>query len=526
MTEIKEQFSKGQLAVITVTILIASLLFVLDYSISSVILPYVIGDLGARYEQGTYIVTTFSIGNAFALPPVFFLLKYFGKRRLFIFSLLTFPIASFICGTTGSFGVLLFFRFILGIVSGPILPLALFILLDLYPKKYQDIIFGVWACTMISAPMLGPLIGGFLATALSWRAVFLSMIPIGIIAALIIYLMLELEKERKVVPFDLFGYFLLVVMSVTLQFMMDKGQQWDWHRSHLVLFLAITFLLAAALFIVWNRYQDTPVLDFELLKLKSFSLAILITMLTYSSFFGTMVIIPLWLETKMGYDAFNAGLANAPVGIIPFLISPFVGFFMRAISVRKLLFFAMCVFASVSYWTTNFYVDIDLYHIQMSRLILGIGFAFYLAPLMTLSLSEVNQEDHPKALIFFHFVRVTSGAIGTAAFTTIWTRRTHFHREFLTEFVTPLNPYTKQFLDATKHVPFQIGKPLAVINESVNNQATVLALLDVFWAIMWCYIAAGLAIIFWWGFDKIKKILNDRNQNSTATGVAAETGRF
>jgi DHA2 family multidrug resistance protein len=526
MTAINEQFSRGQLAIITITILVASLLFVLDYSISSVILPYVIGDLGARYEQGTYIVTTFSIGNAFALPPVFFLLKYFGKRRLFIFSLLTFPIASLACGLTQSFGVLLFFRFILGVVSGPILPLALFILLDLYPKKYEDIIFGVWACTMISAPMIGPLIGGFLATAVSWRAVFLFMIPIGIIAALVIYLMLELEKEKEVIPLDLFGYFLLTVMSVTFQFMMDKGQQWDWHRSPLVLFLGTTFLLATTIFIVWNRYQENPILDFKLLKLKSFSLAILITMLTYSSFFGTMVIIPIWLETKMGYDAFNAGLANAPIGIIPFMVSPFVGYFMRIFSPRKLLFFSMCVFAAVAYWTTNFYVDIDLYHIQMSRLILGIGFAFYLAPLMTLSLLEVNKEDHSKALIFFHFVRVTSGAIGTAAFTTIWTRRTHFHREFLTEFVTPLNPYTKQFLEATKHVPFQIGKPLAVINESVNNQATVLALLDVFWAIMWCYIAAGLAIIFWWGFDKIKKILNDRGRNSTATGIAVENGSF
>lgn len=502
MSDSQQNLSPFQLFVVTFTTLIASLLFVLDYSISSVILPYVVGDLGARVEQGTYIVTTFSAGNAFAIPLLFFLLNYLGKRRLFIFSLLIFPFASLVCGLTDSFSVLLFFRFILGIISGPILPLALFILLEIYPKKYHQKVFGFWASTMISAPMLGPIIGGFFATALSWRIAFLVMIPIGILCGLVLGLILELEKEKKIVPFDKFGFVLLITMTVSAQFIMDKGQQWDWYRSPLVLFLAGTFLLALALFIAWNRYCESPILNFSLLKRKTFSLSILIVILTYSSFFGTIVIIPIWLETYMGYDAFKSGLANAPIGILPFLIAPFLGFFFSRFSSKKLLFFSMVVFAAVSYWTTNFYIDIDLTHIQLSRFILGLGFAFYLAPLMTLSLEEISESERPSALIFFHFFRVTSGAIGTSCFTTIWTRRGYFHRQFLTEFVTPLNPYTGQFLEAAKKVSFPIGKPIAELNYLAREQAVVLALLDVFWAIMWCYIAAASAILLWWLWDK------------------------
>lgn len=505
MSEQADTLPPFQLVVVTLTTMIASLLFVLDYSISSVILPYVVGDLGARVEQGTYIVTTFSVGNAFAIPLLFFLLNYFGKKRLFIFSLFIFPVASFICGVTDSFEILLLFRFILGVISGPILPLALFILLDLYPKKYHQKVFGFWASTMISAPMLGPIIGGFLATVASWRIAFLIMIPIGLLCGLILGLILELEKEKKIVPFDKLGFFLLVTMSVCLQFIMDKGQQWDWYRSNLVLFLAGIFFLALALFIFWNRYCEVPILDFSLLKRKTFSLSILLVILTYSSFFGTIVIIPMWLETYMGYDAFKSGLANAPVGILPFVIAPFLGFFFSRFSTKKLLFFSMVVFATVSYWTTNFYIDIDLYHIQLSRLLLGLGFAFYLAPLMTLSLEEINESERPSALIFFHFFRVSAGAIGTSSFTTIWTRRGYFHRQFLTEFVTPLNPYTAPYLDAAKKVPFPIGKPLAELNASVQNQAVVLALLDVFWAIMWCYIIAALAILLWWLWAKAQE---------------------
>jgi len=266
MSDSQQNLSPFQLFVVTFTTLIASLLFVLDYSISSVILPYVVGDLGARVEQGTYIVTTFSAGNAFAIPLLFFLLNYLGKRRLFIFSLLIFPFASLVCGLTDSFSVLLFFRFILGVISGPILTLALFILLEIYPKKYHQKVFGFWASTMISAPMLGPIIGGFFATALSWRIAFLVMIPIGILCGLVLGLILELEKEKKIVPFDKFGFVLLITMTVSAQFIMDKGQQWDWYRSPLVLFLAGTFLLALALFIAWNRYCESPILNFSLLK--------------------------------------------------------------------------------------------------------------------------------------------------------------------------------------------------------------------------------------------------------------------
>ncbi|MFZ4672950.1 MAG: DHA2 family efflux MFS transporter permease subunit [Chlamydiia bacterium] len=505
MSEPKDTLTTFQLLVVTFAILMASLLFVLDYSISSVILPYVVGDLGARVEQGTYIVTTFSVGNAFAIPLMFFLLNYFGKKRLFVLSLLIFPFTSVVCGLTDSFEVLLFFRFLLGVISGPILPLALFILMDLYPEKYHQKVFGIWASTMISAPMLGPIIGGFFATVFTWRIAFLIMIPIGLLCGLTLWIILSMEKERKIVPFDTFGFILLGTMSICIQFIMDKGQQWDWYRSPLVLFLTAIFLLALALFIVWSRYSEAPILNFSLLKRKTFSLSIILVLLTYSSFFATVVIIPIWLETYMGYDAFKSGLANAPVGVLPFLIAPFLGYFFSWFSSKKLLFFSMVVFAAISYWTTNFYIDIDLYHIQLSRLILGLGFAFYLAPLMTLSLEEINESERSSALIFFHFCRVTAGALGTSCFTTIWTRRGYFHRQFLTEFVTPLNPYTGQFLEAAKKVPFGVTSPPAELNSSLQNQAVILALLDVFWAIMWCYIIAASSILLWWLWDRIER---------------------
>jgi DHA2 family multidrug resistance protein len=515
MNEQENEISKSKLITISVVLLIASLLFVLDYSISSVILPYVIGDLGARYEQGTYIVTTFSIGNAFAIPPLFFLVKRFGERRMMVMILLLFPLVSFLCGITDSFNLLLFLRFILGVISGPILPLSLFILLDTFPKKHHGMVFGIWSSVLILAPMIGPLIGGFLTTVFSWRVVFISAVPIGIICGLVLAYELDLEKKGKWTSFDFFGYFLLVIISATSQFMMDKGQQWDWHRSKLVLCLAGACLLSLILLIVWTKHHTPPVLDFALLKKKNFLLSIIVLIFSYSSFFGTIVLVPLWLETYMGYDAFTAGLANAPLGIMPVILAPFNHIFMRYLTTRQLLFISMCIFAASTYWCMNFYVDIDLYHIQMSRFFNGFGFAIFLAPLLTLSLEDVSEEEKPQALIFFHYVRTSIGALGTGLLNTVWTRRTVFHRQFLTEFVNVLNPYVDKYIEASKKVRFFIGDHLALINRDAENQGRVLGLLDVFFVITCFYCCAALCIFLWWLVPKIYTMLTakEKTQN-------------
>ncbi|MFZ4773572.1 MAG: DHA2 family efflux MFS transporter permease subunit [Chlamydiia bacterium] len=508
-----------QLILVTITLCLASLLFVLDYAVASVILPYVIGDLGARYEQGAYIITSFSIGNAFSIPPIFFLTKYFGERRLLFYTLMLFPLASFWCGITNSFPVLLIFRFILGFISGPILPVALFLLLDLYPKKLHDTVFGVWACTMITAPMIGPVIGGYLCTEYSWRMAFLIAIPIGILCGLFLRYELGLETKREKVPFDMVGYLLLCTVSVTAQFINDKGQQWDWYRSNLVLFLAFTCLLALCLFIAWSWKSLNPILDFAFLRKPSFVLALVILILTYSSFFGSIIVIPIWLETMMGYDAFKAGMAIAPIGIIPVLVAPFNAILIKKFGIRPLLFASMCAFAAVSYYTTNFYIDVDLFHIQMSRLFLGIGFAIYLAPLLSLGLEEMSEEEKPKALVFFHYIRVTAGAIGAGCFSTIFSRRTYFHHEFMTEFVNQLNPYLEPFTRAIKRLPFPSGKPIAVIGQAVEQQAKVLALLDVFWVIMWMYILAALAIVAWWIVPKIIALFSEEKRDDAESAL-------
>jgi len=486
-----------QLILVTIVLCIASLLFVLDYSVSSIILPYVIGDLGARYEQGVYIVTTFSVGNALSIPPLLFAFKYFGERRALFYSLLLFPFASLICGLTNSFNVLLFFRFILGLISGPIMPLALFVLLDLYPKKHHETVFGIWACTVITAPAIGPLIGGYLCTEYTWRIAFLFAIPIGLICALILRYELGLEKETEKPPFDWIGYFFLAVMSTTMQLLIDKGQQWDWYRSNLVLFLFSVFVVSLVLFLVWNFYSDKPVLELSLLRRSNFSLSIVLVILTYGCLFGSIIIIPVWLETMQGYDAFKAGLALAPIGIIPLCVAPFNAVLVEKFGLRPLLFFSMCAFAAVSYYTTNFYVYVDLYHIQMSRLFLGLGFAFYLAPLLALALEGMNDEERPKAMILFSYIRMVAGAVGAGGFATLVTRRSFFHHEFLGEFVNVLNPYYSQYMTATQQLPFYAGAPNAILNGQIEQQARILAIIDVFWVMTWMYVAAIGAILLW-----------------------------
>lgn len=481
---------------------LGSLIYILDYSSTSVSLPYIVGDLSVRYEQGTYVMTSFTVGYAIAVPPVNWLIRRLGMIPLYIACFTGFSIVSFFCGITTSFNQLLLGRFILGFLLGPMIPISLAIITRTFSKKQQGVAFGIYTSILVLGPMVGPLVGGFLSYDYSWRWIFYMNVPLGCLCAMILYFLWPCHDQREKTDFDWLGYVFIVIFSSTLQLVIDKGQQWDWFRSDLVLTLLGLSLISLVFFLAWNSFQKEPIFHFAFLKKNSYLLAIILIIFTYSAYFGSIAMLPNWLETKMSYDAITAGLALAPIGIIPTILGPFATYMNHLIGPRILLFISMIIFTIVSFYTTFFYIDIDLYHIQISRLFLGFAFALYIAPLIGLCLLDIEVDNQPKALVLFHYIRNMAGAIGIGAYETLWLRRTVFHRQYLAEFVTPYNPLYVEYHKSLDKLPLQEQSKTALLESVTHHQATILGLDDTFFFMGIVYaistlIIAGFLIYLW-----------------------------
>ena len=467
----------------TLALSAATFMNVLDTSIANVSLPAIAGDLGVSPNQGTWVITSFGVANAIAVPLTGWLSQRFGQVRLFTASVLLFVLTSWLCGLAPNMTTLIILRVLQGLVAGPMIPLSQALLLSSYPKALAGLAMALWSMTTLVAPVMGPLLGGWITDNISWPWIFYINIPVGFGAAFITWsIFRKRESKTKKLPIDSVGLALLVIWVGSLQIMLDKGQELDWFHSGEVIALAVVALVGLIAFVIWELTEEHPVVDLTLFKRRNFWAGALALSIGYGLFFGNVVLLPLWLQQYMGYTATDAGRVLAPVGIFALLLSPLVGRNIAKVDPRKFAAFAFLVFALVLWMRSNFNTQADEFTILIPTVIQGVAMAFFFIPLVTITLSGIEPDRIAAASGLSNFVRITAGSFGTSIATTIWQDRAAMHHAQISEYVTQGSAATSSALSGLASAGLTPEQALGTVNRLVDQQAYMLAANDVFYA--------------------------------------------
>jgi DHA2 family multidrug resistance protein len=488
--------SGATLALGTVALSLATFMNVLDTSIANVSIPAMAGDLGVSPDQGTWVITSFGVANAISLPLTGWLTQRYGQVRLFVASVLLFVLASFLCALAPTLGLLIAFRVLQGAVAGPMIPLSQSLLLSSYPKAKAGTALALWGITTLVAPVVGPVLGGFITDNVSWPWIFYINVPVGLAAVAVTWLIYRTrETATHKLPIDGVGLGLLVLWVGALQIMLDKGKDLDWFGSAQITTLAITALVGFTVFIVWELTEAHPVVDLRLFARRNFWTSSLAMSLAYGAFFGNVVLLPLWLQQYMGYTATDAGLVLAPVGLLAIVLTPLVGRTINRVDPRLFATGAFLIFALVLYMRSLFNTSADFWTLMVPTIIQGAAVAIFFIPLVSLSLSGLPSDRIPAASGLFNFARITAGSFGTSITTTLWDHRATLHHAQIVERLTGDNPATTQALAAMQANGLTPDQSYAALNRLVDQQAFMLSANDIFYVSALLFLA--LIAVVW-----------------------------
>jgi DHA2 family multidrug resistance protein len=385
--------------------------------------------------------------------------------------------------------MLIFFRVVQGAVAGPMIPLSQSLLLAIYPPHKKGTALALWSMTTLVAPICGPIFGGWITDNISWPWIFYINVPVGLLCASIAWERLRSRETKTVkLPIDTVGLALIVIGVGCLQVMLDKGKELDWFNDNLIVTLAIVSAIALAALVIWELTEEHPVIDLHLFAGRNFTAGAVAISLGYMVFFGSVVILPLWLQTQMGYTATWAGLATAPTGILAILFSPWVGKNLNRIDGRSMATFSFAIFALCSFWRASFNSGADFGYIAMPQLVQGIATAFFFVPLVTITLSGLPPDKIASASGLSNFLRIMAGGFGASLSTTLWDRREAVHHAYLTEQINAYSPIAGQSLDQLQQLGLGTSAGYASIERTITNQAYMLSTIDVFWLAGWIFL--------------------------------------
>ncbi|WP_322045872.1 DHA2 family efflux MFS transporter permease subunit [Paraburkholderia sp. J67] len=475
--------SGGKLALGTVAVSLAMFMNVLDSSIANVAIPTISGDLGVSVDEGTWVITIFAAANAVSIPLTGWLTQRFGTVKLFVSSILLFVIASWLCGIAPNLPTLLGARILQGVVAGPLAPLSQALLLGSWPKQKSSTALALWSMTALVGPIAGPSLGGWITYDYNWSWIFYINIPVGLFAAAVTWsIYRERESATRRLPIDGVGLALLVVWVASLQIMLDKGKDLAWFDSPLIVALGLIALVGFAFFIVWELTEKNPVVDIRLFTQRNFAGGTISISVAYGMFFGTLVLLPQWMQGYLGYRAVDSGLATAPLGVFAVILTPIIGRLLPRSDPRYIATVAFVGFAVVFMMRTQFYTDVSHWDIVLPTLLQGIPMAMFFVPLTSIILSGLPPEKIPAAAGLSNFARTFCGAVGTSLIGNAFNNRTILHHARLTEQANPTNPVFTQQMD-TVHQSLHLSgnSAYALFNTSVDSQAAVMGLNDIFY---------------------------------------------
>ena len=487
----------GALAMLTLVLSLATFMLVLDSTIANVAIPTIAGDLGASSSQGTWVITSFGVANAISIPITGWLAKRFGEVRLFLIATLLFVLASWLCGIANSLEMLIVFRVLQGAVAGPIIPLSQSLLLNNYPPEKRGMALAFWSMTIVVAPICGPILGGWISDNIHWGWIFFINVPIGLAVVLISWKILEGRESRiSHQPVNTVGLILLALGVGALQLMLDQGRELDWFNSTEIVVLTIIAAVGLIALIIWELTDDNPVVDVSLFKSRNFTVGCVSTSLAFLVYSGTVVLIPLLLQQVYNYTATWAGLAAAPVGLLPILLAPIIGKFGNKIDMRILITVSFMVYALTFYWrAVTFEPEMTFMDVALPQFVQGLAVACFFMPLTTITLSGLPPEKMASASSLFNFLLTLAGSIGTSLTTFIWYNREAVHHTQLTEVINPYNPISQQFFQTMGSFGLSEEQTASYIARQITAQGFIIGANEIFLVSAITFIS--LVVLIW-----------------------------
>ncbi len=492
---------------ITASVMIPTMIEILDTSVANVALNHIQGSLSAGQEEVTWVLTSYLVANAVVIPMSGWIARFIGRKRYLLASLAVFTASSMLCGAATSLWEIVLFRIVQGIGGGGLQPMSQAILMETFPPRERGLAMGIFGMGIVVGPILGPLLGGYFTDSFSWRWIFYINLPIGILALFMIYSFIfdppyqQLrEKGEKV---DYIGLTLLCLGLGSLQMVLDKGQLEDWLNSDFILSFSMVAVVSLVLFVFWELRQKNPVLDLRIFKDATFAAGNAVLFVGFFSFFGSIVLLPIYLQTLLGYTAYDAGLVLGPAGAISLFILPLVGKATQRIDPRFLLGTGLLISAYALYYMSGFNLHIDFETAVISRVIQGLGMPFFFVSLSFVTMAYVPVERMNNASAIFNLLRNMGGSFGVAFVTTLLARRAQFHQHRLVDHLSPYDPRLnipfnelKDYFSATLGgFADQTQFAGAVIYRALQREAASLAFNDAFFIQSWLFL--GLLGLLW-----------------------------
>jgi DHA2 family multidrug resistance protein len=469
---------------------------VLDMTIANVSLPTIAGSLGVSANQGTWVITSFAVANGISVPLSGWLMRRYGVVRTFVAAVTLFTIASFLCGVAWSFESLIAFRVMQGAVSGPMIPGSQALLMSIYPASRRGTALAIWSMTTLIAPVAGPLLGGYISDNFSWPWIFLINLPVGVLSAVICWRALHAkESPTEKVPVDWTGMILLVIWVGALQIMLDTGRDADWFASTRIVVLATIAAVGFVAFLIWQLTERHPIVDLSLFRGRNFTVGTLVTCVGYATFFGNVVLLPLWLQTQLGYTATWAGLLQAPAGAVALLLSPWVGRNVTRFDPRIFASVAFVVMGTGLYTRSLLNSQAAFSDFMLPMVLQGAAMAFFFVSVISIQLDGLPPQRMPAATSISNFLRITAAAFTTSITTTLWDDRASLHRSRLAEASSIYDPNLQEALARTHDLGLNDQQSLGVLTRGLVEQSYMLSTLDYFYATTW--IAFGLIGFVW-----------------------------
>ena len=484
------EYGKVNPWIIAIAVMFATFMEVLDTTVVNVSLPHIAGTLSASIDEATWALTSYLVANAIILPMTGWLASMFGRKNLLMLSVIGFTAASFLCGLAPTLGSLIFFRILQGATGGALQPLSQAVLLEAFAPQDRGKAMGFWALGIVVAPILGPVLGGWLTDNYSWRWVFYINIPVGIASIVMTKLYIfdppYLKAESRKV--DYWGIGMLAVGIGALQIVLDKGQEEDWFSSNMIVVLSIVAAVTLAALIWHLLVTDEPIVDLRVFKERSYAVGVFLMTVVGFVLYGSMVLLPVMLQTLLGYPPLQAGIAMAPRGIGSFFMMPITGMMTGKFDPRKLLTAGLLVAGSTLIWLSLLNLQAGYWDIFWPQLLQGVGMSLLFVPLTTISMDAIPREKMGNATSLFNLMRNIGGSIGIAMTGTLLTRHGQATTNTLGANVTPYDATSQSMLAGLQQAFMAAGADIttataranAALFGMVQRQATMVSFVGIF----------------------------------------------
>jgi DHA2 family multidrug resistance protein len=476
--------------IVSLSVVFATFMEVLDTTVVNVSLPHIGGSMSATVEEATWTLTSYLVANAIILPMTGWLANYFGRKRLLMLSISGFVISSFLCGLAPNLTSLIIFRVMQGASGGVMQPISQAIMLEAFPPAERGKAMALFGLCIVTAPIFGPVIGGWLTDSYSWRWVFYINIPVGIVSLVMAKLNIFDPPyiRRRSSRVDYWGIGMLALGMACLQILLDKGEQEDWFTSHAMTTLAIIAAICLSLFVVYELSVGHPVVNLRVFRNRTYATGVFLMTTLGFVLYGSLVLLPIMLQTLLMYPSLQAGIATAPRGIGSLLFMPVVGLMISRVGARKLLVFGIAAAGFTLIWLSWLNLNAGYWDFFWPQFIQGIAMSCLFVPLTTITMDPIPREEMGNATSIFNLLRNVGGSMGIAASATMLSRNRQMHTNILGVHVNLYSLQTRQWLSQLQAAMMARGsdattasrRAAALVFYSVERQAAMLSFIDVF----------------------------------------------